>query len=243
MQWRLFYPLAGVLTFTFILVIIWLYMLYPLIKLIIQSETGMKYCLALSFAFAFCIPEVVELVNDFGSMSVKKGVNALYSNLDKMNLHLALGYVGYFILGYYLRRISIAKRKRIVVYILGFIGLAFTIGMDSFLAIRFQHPCDNYYSIFAINVLLQSVAVFIWFKYRESNDKSDAVFRRFSKYSFGVYLVHVLIIEQLDIRFGLNTLTFNPILSVLCISVMVFIFSFVVSALLNNIPVLKKYIV
>lgn len=38
--------------------------------------------------------------------------------------------------------------------------------------------------------------------------------QKLSKYSFGAYLVHALLIEQLDNRAGLNMLSFNPVLSV-----------------------------
>ena len=47
----------------------------------------------------------------------------------------------------------------------------------------------------------------------------------------------------LDKKFGLNTMSFHPVLSVLCISAIVFVVSYAISAVLNNIPFLKKYIV
>ncbi|MBQ7581070.1 MAG: hypothetical protein IJU39_07175 [Clostridia bacterium] len=47
----------------------------------------------------------------------------------------------------------------------------------------------------------------------------------------------------MDKKFGLNTMSFHPVLSVLCISAIVFVVSYAISAVLNNIPFLKKYIV
>lgn len=52
--------------------------------------------------------------------------------------------------------------------------------------------------------------------------------------------MHLLIIEQLNIRFGLNTLSINPILAVVFIGVIVFVVSYVISAILNHIPVIKN---
>ncbi|MBQ7215854.1 MAG: hypothetical protein IJS39_07695 [Synergistaceae bacterium] len=56
-----------------------------------------------------------------------------------------------------------------------------------------------------------------------------------------MYLIHALILEMLK-KYRLYTLTFSPILSVPVISVIVFIISLMISAVLNHIPVLKKYI-
>ena len=63
-----------------------------------------------------------------------------------------------------------------------------------------------------------------------------------SKYSFGAYLFHDMAISSLKIA-GLNTLTFNPVLSIPVIGIIVFFFSYSVSAILNHIPILKKCVV
>ena len=72
-----------------------------------------------------------------------------------------------------------------------------------------------------MNVFLMSAAVFV----------------------FGMYLVHALIIEALNEKFGLNTLTFQPLIAALLILAITFIGSLIISAILNRIPILKKYIV
>ena len=56
---------------------------------------------------------------------------------------------------------------------------------------------------------------------------------------FGAYLVHPLVLEQLN-KLGFNTLSFNPALSVVCIGVIIFIISICISAVLNRIPIVKK---
>ena len=116
--------------------------------------------------------------------------------------------------------------------------------MNLIVALKTQTPCQNYYGSFTVNVLFEAVAVFTWFKHKKYNRaKLNAFVQKLSTYSFGAYLVHALIIEQLDIRIGLNTLSFNPVLSVLSIGIIVFVVSFVISAILNHIPIIKKYMV
>lgn len=127
---------------------------------------------------------------------------------------------------------------------MGVFGFITTIGLDLIVALKKQTACSNYYGNFTINVLLEALAVFTLFKYKQyKNSKLNAVIQKLSKYSFGAYLVHILIIEQLNHRVGLNSLSFNSVFSVLFIGIIVFIISFTISAILNHIPIIKKYIV
>ena len=91
---------------------------------------------------------------------------------------------------------------------------------------------------------MATILVFIWFKYSKFKfDKINKFIQKISEYCFGIDLVHVLIIEQIDKYFGFNTLSFNPIISSIVISLIVFIISLLISLLLNHIPFIKKYIV
>lgn len=228
----------------FILMITGLYMCLPLIKPITETDSRLKYYLLLAFVFAFLLPELATLLRDFGNETVVNAANAIGGDLDDMDMHVVLGYAGYFILGFYLNKTELTRRQRLVVYALGVLGFAFTVMMDLIVALRTQTCCSHYYSNFTVNVLLEAVAVFTWFKYRRyDRERLNAFMRKMAKYSFGAYLVHALVIEQLDARLGLNTLAFEPVLAVVGIGVIVFVVSFAVSALLNQIPIVKKYMV
>ena len=228
----------------FILMIIGLYMCVPIIRPIVNNNSIVRYFLLLAFLFSFFIPSIMTLIKDFGSENIIKVANAFYSDVSSMQIRVVMGYVGYFVLGYYLEQISFTKKQRIVVYLLGLFGFAFTIGMSSIVSLKLQSECDHYYGYFMLNVLFEAIAVFTFFKYiKYNNDKLNNVIKHLSKYSFGVYLMHALILEQLYRRVGLTTLSFNPILSVVCISFIVFLVACVLSALLNHIPIVKKYIV
>ena len=89
--------------------------------------------------------------------------------------------------------------------------------------------------------MLYILQVFIFFK--RNFYRANKFIRHLSQYSFGAYLVHDEIIIQVTRRIGLNAFSFNPVISVPVIALIVFVISFVISAVINNIPVLKKYIV
>lgn len=109
----------------FVLMIIGLYMCIPFMKKIVSDETVMKYFLKLSFIFAFLIPWVLKIVNDFvgsNNSMIQKMVTTIDSNLMNMGMSMVLGYSFYFILGYYLDRIEIKKDVRVMIYVAGILG-------------------------------------------------------------------------------------------------------------------------
>lgn len=83
-----------------------------------------------------------------------------------------------------------------------------------------------------------------FFKNRKfDKEKINRICQKLSKWSFGAYFVHALVIQKLADR-GISTISIlNPILAVPVITLITFVISMSVSALLNQIPVLKKYIV
>ncbi|MCM1143579.1 MAG: acyltransferase [Blautia sp.] len=228
----------------FIPMIAGLYLCIPFIKPIAVSEGKVKYYLILAFLFAFIIPETVTVVNDFGNRWFIKGINTINSTIGNVEVHMIMGYAAYFVLGYYLNKIDISKKQRMIIYLLGLAGFILTITLSLSITLKTQQPCGQYYGNFTVNVLMESIAVFVWFKYRKY-DKARLypIMAKLLKYSFGAYLVHALIIELLNDLFGLNTFSFNAAVSVIIIGVIVFVISFAISAVLNHIPILKKYVV
>ena len=74
--------------------------------------------------------------------------------------------------------------------------------------------------------MLESIAVFVFIKSRWSkktyiSNKFRNIICALAQYSFGIYLVHVLVIEILQNVVGLDTLSFNAGLSVPIITIIV----------------------
>lgn len=226
----------------FIMMIIGLYMCIPFIKPMLASGSTVRYYLVLAILVAFVIPEISVLARDFGSERAVKWTSVFNNKLSAMRIHPVLGFTSYFVLGYYLNKIDLKKKQRMLIYMLGLAGFILTISLEILAVRKAQSHVESYYENFTVNVLLEAVGVFIWFKYRNySNVRMNRIFQRLAKYSFGAYLVHALIIEQLDQRLGINTLSFDPVVSMIVIVVLVFGISFLISAILNSIPFLRKY--
>lgn len=227
----------------FLFMIVGLYLIVPFVKKIIESEALVKYFFALGLIFTFIIPQGIAILNLVNG-TLGKTANSIVGNI---NFHFTLGYIFYFILGYYLSKIDLSKKMRVIIYCLSAIGFVCTILGTLFVSIYSNGPKQTFYGYLTLNVLLESLGVFVFFKYNlnliHMSEKLQNIVAKLSKYSFGAYLAHLMVIEQLKKLAGLTTLSFNPILSIAVILVIVSVVSFAVSWICNHIPFLNKYIV
>ncbi len=76
-----------------------------------------------------------------------------------------------------------------------------------------------------------------------SSLRARSIISRLSEYCFGIFLVHILVINTLNNRFGINCLPFEPVICVPLLSLLVFILSCAISAVLHRIPFVKKHLV
>lgn len=235
--------LEGPIHMWFIPMLISLYICVPILKQIVKKEEITKYFLMLSFVFTLFIPQIVRMSNDFVGGWFSAGVSKANELLGNMSMDLVKGYSFYFVLGYYLNKTELTKRQRKAVYIMGIIGLAATVLLNALMAWQTEKTYYWYYGNFTVNVALEAIAVFTWFKYKDfKNEKMNDWICKLAKYSFGVYLVHIFVRDVLD-KIGLDTLTFNPIISVPIISILVIAISYVISCIINKIPGINKWIV
>lgn len=223
----------------FLFMIVGLYMVAPFLEKFVESEDLIKYFLLLTLVFTFIIPQFIDYLSFFSEVMSDSASRLL----AKMNFHFTLGYVGYFVLGFYLNKIVVKKSIKKWIYIAAIFEFLLSITLSAFISAKLGHPYVVQ-SVFHINVLLESIAIFVWFKDHPVPDNTflKKWIKKISKYSFGIYLAHPMVISFLD-WIGLNTLSFNAALSVPVICIVVFIVSFILSAVLNRIPFVKEYIV
>lgn len=218
----------------FLFMICGLYMLVPFLKKISSSKKLTEYYIILSIIFTGILPLISNILLDFNFFYIG---NAINYNLSKVGL--LFGYTGYFLLGYYLKENDISKNKRKIIYILGIFGYIFTTLMTRITSLRYGRANIAYYNELYLNVFLEAIAVFVFAKY---NFKTNKIINGIAKCCFGIYLVHVIFLNKLA-EFGLNTGSFNALISIPAISILVFVLSLLSSWIINKIPILKKYIV
>lgn len=235
--------ISGAIHLWFLPMIMGIYMCIPLIKQLTQNDKLIKYFLLLSIIFSFIKTEIELITNNLLSGNVQiifQNVNIVFRNF---NMNLIVGFAAYFILGFYLNKTEINRKHRTIIYILGVTGLGLTILLNLLASKNAGKSLEAFYNSNFVNVLLMSVAVFVWFKYNaKGTNLLNKIIPKLSKYSFGAFLVHIFILQILKSA-GIQSTTFHPVLSVPAITIFTTVVSYLISLILNKIPVIKKYIV
>jgi len=227
----------------FIYMITGLYMITPMLNRIVSDKKLLRYFLILSFVFAIAIPQVISIIRTF---SVQDG-DWVESVINQAHLKFVLGFSFYFVLGYYVSKTVITKKQSVIIYIGGLSGFLSTV-LLTYATSRYKgEATDIFYNYMTVNVALETLSLFVFirnlFSHVEIGEKKSRFIYKLSKYSFGIYLVHALIITMLDMELGLSNLSFNTLAAIPIISVIVFAVSYLISAVFNHIPVVKNHLV
>ena len=221
----------------FLFMIAGLYMVTPVLRKIVEDKKLTEYFLAIWFVFCL-FANFAKLIPYFE--------DTIFEVLEKFKMSAAIQYSGFYILGYYLNKYPLDRKFRIPVYILGFLSIAATALATVYFSFSAMNAQSQYLEYLLPTTMLSSCSLFIFIQNacakRSFSDKKKQVIAALSKYSFGVYLCHIFVINtfnRLDII--KLELPYIVIFSIALISTV--IISTIVSAILNHIPVLKKYIV
>lgn len=211
----------------FLLMLAGVYLLIPILRKIAIEEKYLRYSLLLWSGY-FTISFL--LVREVPQMS----------KLFVMNW--IVGYAGYFLLGYYVSSVYLSKKKIAIVYTLGLLGAAITIG-GSFV-LSFHRGVDDEKFLFNISphVVMMSTALFVLVKYNTKNFGIRVT--RFAEYVrkdlFGIYLVHGLWL--LVFNRPLFRDAFDHTFTLPLITIVIFISSLYTTKLLRLIPPIRKFI-
>jgi len=220
-----------------------LYIISPFFREIAKNKTLLESFLIIYFFFIFIIPNYIYLLSYY-SKDTFNLLNYIYSNLTINNLS---NKNFYFILGYYLyKKKEIKYEIKIIIYILGLMGLIFTTILSYNLAILKKKKINHFNSNY-LNIFFTSISIFMFFKSNFDNNKINKekknIFQKISKFTFGIYLIHPLIIENIINKLHFHYLRINIILLIPMINTIIFLFSLIMVIILNKIPIIGKYLI
>ena len=219
-----------------------LYINIPFIREITKNKKLLNYFIFLYFIFIFIIPNYILLLLYYSKDTFK-----LLKNLkDKLRLSDLANENFYFIFGNYLNnKKEIKKEFCIIIYITGLIGLVFTTKISHILSFirkeKIRYFTSNY-----LNIFCYSISIFLFFKrhFNEpKNNRKIKLIQNLAKYTFGIYLIHPLIIETIKKKLNIFYLDFNIIFLIPIIALLIFILSLVISIILDRIPLIGKFLV
>lgn len=222
-----------------------LYILTPLLRKITESRQLTEYFLGAFFLLRIFLPGMISFLRYVNLPHTAFLLDTLSTQLVTMEFGFTGIYTFYYVLGFYLAKYEISPRWRKASWAAAIGAYAVAVGFlfrNARLTGSGSKPFD--YTLLA---LAMTVGLFLFAKYvlgtKTLKEKTVQRIRILSKYTFGVYLVHALVLSQLRDTFRLNTLTFDPIVSILLIEFLAAVLSFCLSAALNRIPILRKYVV
>lgn len=154
------------------------------------------------------------------------GIPGLDVYFPKIDFVYFSGFIGYFVLGYYLSKFKSIGKCTAVLFI--FLGLIITIYGTYFYTIKTSKFFGYFYEYLNLNTLLVSSGLFIILhKKKIFNKKMKSSISILSKCSFGIYLIHPLILRLFRLN-SFDVYMFSPIISIVIISLSCFIISYVI---------------
>ncbi|MCX7924086.1 MAG: acyltransferase [Clostridia bacterium] len=176
----------------FMYALIPLYILSPLLKKMLDALTSnlVKYLLLLWLVFSSIIPTLVSLMPIRFQPLLK--LNPAY------NLNFMSGYLGYFIAGYFLMAYGTRLSKKLLVGIITADTLIISMGtwIKTSQTGRYSELFKVYSHVFT---LVLSISLFLLarelFRDRRLSNKVSGIVKFLSQISFGVYLLHNLVVD------------------------------------------------
>jgi surface polysaccharide O-acyltransferase-like enzyme len=164
------------------------------------------------------------------------------------SIQLAMGMAGYFIMGFYLNRIDVTMRRRRLLYLLALVAIAAAAWGTYYLTARHAGGFDDYFfGYLSPNTMVVSAAVFLFFKYVRwdrllaPSRPARARLLRLSEASFGIYLVHALILDILMYS-HISASLIHPIIGIPLTVVLTLVLSYAFVRLLQSLPYVRRLV-
>lgn len=214
------YPLIG------------LYLVHPLLQRFASSASRgeILYILGLALLFAGVLPL-------WAAFHPNRVLTVL---LERFQVHMVLGYMGYYLAGWYLRHFTIGRIPEFLIYILGILGMVLTLAGPSLIG----GGRELWYSYTAPGVALTAAALCTLFRYvlgvSEERSRRSAVYA-LGECVFEVYLFHqiwVLVFRWL----GVSPLVLGAVASGPVFALVYFLLSLPFAWLFSHIPGVGRWL-
>lgn len=218
----------------FIPVLLGLYILQPILRGVVRHEDGhvIKYYLILFLVFGICRETLILFVSN----------PILLTIINKIPMDMVT-YPGYMIIGYYLANVSSRRYSSGLLVWTFILSVAICTVIGQIMASKSGVASDILYGNFSITSFVEAVSFFMLFKNMNVHPRENIKKTIFtlSSSTFGIYLVHPLIISFLEKIFSLTTVSYNSFLAVPINTMLVVAIAFGTTFIMNKVPVIKWF--
>lgn len=220
--------IEGPYHFWYLYTLVGLYIITPFLRKIAENKQLLVYFLILfvilnvTTEYLVYLPKVGDIIQSFA---------------DKFCLSMVIGYVGYFMLGYFLWSIkdSVTKRRELILYVIGIMFFIGTILAEALVSPELREA-DFVKQYMKPNVVIYSTILYLFFIKRVSkinfSERAVKILAFLTEMGFGIYCVHALVNELFQISLPCSSLR------VICI----YLISLVLTYLIRKIPYIGKKI-
>lgn len=218
-----------------------LYLFFPILKIVHDNNKKVyNYFFIMITFFTIGIPLISNLLSILQSFM---NINVKYFNvfIEKYNFISNGTFLFYFMLGGYLfekKNIFEKRENRIFVFLIGIISsitvFIYAIVLSKITKVQVA-PNFNYSSIFLAITIIGIYA--ITYKYKNKNHYYNKLIMDIGKNTFGIYLVHKILVI-----WGIKIIEENNMTRNLLFSIIIFTLSYIITKLIKRIPVLNKII-
>ena len=217
----------------FLYILLGIYLVAPLLRVFVSaaSQRDLAY-FAIMWFVATPFLEVLQFLTGFKTA---------------LDIPVVAGYVGYFMLGYLLRDVRLSRRGWILSVLGIVVAVAITFIGTGLLSAGEEHVEIRLYSYFSLPTVLASICGFLVLKDlgKRLSGKAGTAMRIISAASFGIYLIHILVVDLLRTgAFGFRLYSWmGPAWYMIPLTgLLVFLVSFAFVYILRKIPVLKMLV-
>lgn len=213
------------------------YAAVPLLRCLCARREILRYCAAFSVVFIFATETLRLLLPGIW----------LVQMLDQLNPSVFVYPTAYMVIGYAFHTAQLKKEHKLIICLLGIAATAALIlGVWQLHDVMDDPRWEQLYAYSQLPVFMQSMAVYVGVRHVTEkirlSEKSCRGIQKLAKYSFGCYLLHMFpiyyVITPLFSRPPFTLIVLIPLLSAA-----VFAVCMAVSALLNRIPWVNRYLV
>jgi len=219
----------------FMYVMIGLYIIMPFVGKIVLNSSGKELFVFLSLWLV--VSSVLPILSEYGWLRTGTG------------LEMMTGFTGYLVVGYAIGRLKLSKKMGLALAAVFLINVSVTAFGTYYLSNRDNALNETFLLPLQPNVILMSISLFALIKFfigsRPPNRLLSFTVTRLRKTSYGIYLLHPLILESLysgTYGIDLHHLTIEPMLVRPVVALVVLFSSYIFVVLLQKTPVVQKIV-
>lgn len=222
--------LIGPYHFWYLYMIVGLYLITPFLRKIAEDKRLSEYFISLFFLFTLLTKYCVQL--PFVGPT-------LDSMLGSMGMKFVLGYSGYYVLGYYLRKYPLPDKWERVLYVCGAVLLLLGAAANTACSVWEGAYTERFTGYTNPNTIIVAAAIYALFTKRigkmKFSEKVTQLIFKLSEYSFGVYLIHALLLDVFAAA-GLTPTILHPVFSMPLITTLTFAVTVALVMMIRKIP-------